>query len=91
MQTERAETIAIQAVSFLAEDAERLAAFMANSGLTPDDFMSRAFENEMLVSVLDAVTGDDATLMAFTSNADCTPEDVMRARVTLGGTYDVST
>ena len=91
MQTERAETIAIQAVSFLAENPERLATFMANSGLTPDDFRARAFENEMLVSVLDWVSGDDPTLMAFTSNADCRAEDVLRARVTLGGTYDVST
>ncbi|MEL6298632.1 MAG: DUF3572 domain-containing protein [Pseudomonadota bacterium] len=91
MNRERAETIAIQAVSFLAEDPERMSRFMVATGLTQEDFVSRAFETDMLVSVLDVVAADDPAMMAFVASADVAPEDVLRARVVLGGTYDVST
>jgi len=37
MDKEQAETIALQALSFLAKDEELLGSFLANSGLSPDE------------------------------------------------------
>ena len=41
MKREQAETIALQALSFIARDDERLAQFLLNSALTPHELKKR--------------------------------------------------
>lgn len=90
-QRENAETIALQALAFLASDTERLEHFMGNTGLTPQDLSERASETDMLVSVLDALLADESALLMFATERAVEPEAIYPARMILSGTYDVST
>ncbi|MEO0730800.1 MAG: DUF3572 domain-containing protein [Pseudomonadota bacterium] len=90
MRQEQAETLALQALGFLASDEDRLQRFMDMTGMTPDVLQARASESDTLVSVLDALLADETVLLMFAADRGFKPEDVARARVTLGGTYDTS-
>jgi hypothetical protein len=78
-----AENVAIQALSYLAEEPERLARFMALSGLESGDIRAAAAEAGFLAGVLDHVTSDEALLVAFASSAGLAPADVERAHAAL--------
>jgi len=83
--TEGAETLAIQALSFIASDPERLGTFLAISGIGPDQIRTAATEPGFLTGVLDHVASDESLLVAFARDAGIKPEEVMRARGALGG------
>ncbi len=85
MQTGQAEITAIQALSWLAQDDEKLLGFFNTSGAAPGDLRSRAQEPEFLGFVLDFIMQDDETILAFCQYAGLTPEAVQQARITLGG------
>jgi len=87
---ERAETIAFAALGFLADDAQRLQAFMANTGLTLDDLQARAEDHDVMVSVLDALLEDESALMMFAAARQLDPAEIYPARQRLGGAYETS-
>ena len=60
-----AETLALQALSWLAANEDLLPVFMGSTGLSPEELASRAGEAEFLGSVLDFLLMDDAWIMAF--------------------------
>lgn len=62
---ETAEVIALQALGWIAGDAELLAAFSGASGVALDDLRTRATEPDFLVAVLDFLLMDDARVIAF--------------------------
>ena len=62
---EVAEIVAIQALSFVAGDPERLGRFLAESGIGPETLRGAAADPRFLASVLDFVMRDDATVKAF--------------------------
>ncbi len=78
-----AEMIAIQALSYLAGDPERLDRFLALTGIGPEALRAAAQEPGFLAGVLDHVAGDEAMLLAFAANAGIAPEDIASARATL--------
>jgi hypothetical protein len=82
---EAAETIAIQALSFIAGDGERLGRFLAITGIGPSDIRTAATEPSFLAGVLDYLAADERLLKEFTGNAGLAPDDVARAHVALGG------
>ena len=59
---EVAEIVAVQALSFIAAEPERLGAFLAESGICPETLRSAAADPHFLGSVLDFVLRDDATV-----------------------------
>jgi Protein of unknown function (DUF3572) len=81
---ETAEILAIQALSFIAEEPERLAAFLAATGLASEAIRDAARQPDFLAGVLDHMLGDESLLVAFADSAGIDPADVARARVTLG-------
>lgn len=85
MQTHSAETLALQALAWLAADTDRLSRLMAATGLSPDDLRSRASDPVFLRGLLEHLLGDEPSLLAFAADADRPPEDVLRAVVALGG------
>ncbi len=87
MKREQAETIALQALSFIARDDERLAQFLLNSGLTPHELKKRVREPDLLGGVLDAILGDDTVLLGFCNTTSLSPKTIIRARRTLPGGY----
>ena len=89
MDKEQAETIALQALSFLAKDEELLGNFLANSGLSPAELKKRFRDPDFLGGVLDAILGDDTILLAFCNAASLSPDTLTKARKALPGGYDI--
>jgi hypothetical protein len=80
---EVAEIVAIQALSFVAGDPERLGAFLAESGIGPETLRTAAANPHFLVSVLDFVMRDDATVKAFAAASELHPTNIAAARQAL--------
>jgi hypothetical protein len=81
---EVAEIVAIQALSFVAGDPERLGLFLAETGIGPETLRNAASDPNFLISVLDFVLRDDATVKAFASASELHPTNVAAARQVLG-------
>jgi hypothetical protein len=81
---EAAEIVAIQALGFIAGDAERLGAFLAESGIGPDTLRKSAADPRFLAGVLDFVLRDDATVKAFAKASELHPTHIAAAREVLG-------
>ena len=81
---EVAEIVAIQALTFVAGDPERLGLFLAESGLGPETLRTAAANPQFLASVLDFVMRDDATVKAFADATQLHPTNVAAARQVLG-------
>jgi hypothetical protein len=76
---EVAEIVAIQALSFIAGDPERLGLFLAESGIGPETLRNAAADPRFLASVLDFVMRDDATVKAFASVSQLHPTNIAAA------------
>ena len=81
---EVAEIVAVQALTFLVGDPERLGTFLAESGIGPETLRSAAADPHFLASVLDFVLRDDATVRAFASASQLHPTNIAAAREVLG-------
>ena len=73
------ERLAVEALSFLASDEERLGDFLAATGLTRDTLRDAAGEPGFLTGVLGHVGADEALLLAFASHQGTDPEQIGRA------------
>jgi len=80
---EVAEIVAIQALSFVAGDAQRLGMFLSESGIGPETLRASAKDPQFLVSVLDFVLRDDATVKAFAEQSEHHPTTIAAAREAL--------
>ncbi len=85
MKQEQAETMALQAVAFLAEDEDRMERFLALSGLDQGAIRSRIGEPAFLGAVLDHLLGHEPDLLAFAEYAENDPAQILRARAALPG------
>ena len=85
MRREHAETVALQALGWLAAEAELLPVFLSSTGFSADEMRQRATEPEVLAAVLDFVTMDDAWVAAFCGAVGLPPEAPMQARAHLPG------
>jgi len=81
---EVAEIVAVQALSFIADDPTRLGAFLAETGIGPQSLRAAAGDPQFLVSVLDFVLRDDATVKAFAKTSELHPTNIAAARDVLG-------
>jgi hypothetical protein len=82
---EAAEKLAVQALAFIAEEPERLGAFLATTGIGPEAIRDAAREPGFLGGVLDHMLADESLLLAFADGAGLDPAAIARARRTLGG------
>jgi hypothetical protein len=80
---EVAEIVAVQALSFVAGDAERLGLFLAESGIGPETLRTAAADPHFLGSVLDFILRDDATVKAFAAASELHPTNIAAARQAL--------
>jgi uncharacterized protein DUF3572 len=80
-----AETVAIQALSYLAAEPARLGRFLAETGLGPETLRGAAKSPEFLVSVLDFVLSDETLVKEFAAAHDLKPRTVGAAREALAG------
>ena len=78
-----AEIVAVQALSFIAGDPERLGQFLAESGIGPESLRAAATDPHFLANVLDFVMRDDATVKAFASVSQLHPTNIAAAHQAL--------
>jgi hypothetical protein len=82
---EAAEAVAIQALTYIAGDPERLGRFLAITGVGPAEIRSAAAHPDFLAGVLEYLVSDEELLTAFAADADLRPTDAVKALVVLGG------
>lgn len=85
MQQETAETIALQALGWLASDEELLPVFLGASGATIEGLKAAASDAAFLISVLDFLCMEDAWVRAFCDSAGLPYDAPLRARQALPG------
>src|SRR5690242_9211669 len=85
---ETAETLAIDALGYIAAEPETLGRFLAASGLGPATLRRAASDPHFLAGVLDFMLSDETLLLAFAGHAGIEPETIARARRAFGGTED---
>ncbi|WP_321831752.1 DUF3572 domain-containing protein [Thalassovita sp.] len=80
-----AETLALQALGWLAGNEELLPVFMGATGVSQDDLRSQAGAPEFLASVLDFLLMDDAWVMACSEALNRPYDALIQARAALPG------
>jgi Protein of unknown function (DUF3572) len=82
---QQAEGLAIQALTFIAGDPERLGRFLAITGIGPGEIRAAAREPGFLAGVLEYMASDDRLMSAFAAENNLNPADLDRSRVALAG------
>jgi hypothetical protein len=82
---EDAETMAIQAIGFLAADEDLFLRFVNLTGLSIEEIKGRMSDAALLGAVLDFILADERLLLAFAEAMDLPPEAPLAARRTLPG------
>ena len=85
MNREAAKSLAVQALSFLADDLERLRRFLALTGIDPGEIRAVARDSGFLAAVLDHIASSESLLQAFAREAGRDPAEVAAARTALAG------
>jgi hypothetical protein len=83
---EAAEGVAVQALTFIAAEPERLGRFLSQTGIGPAEIRAASAEPGFLAGVLEYLATDDRLIAAFAAEASLDPDDVARAHAALGGT-----
>jgi Protein of unknown function (DUF3572) len=81
---EAAESLAIQALAFLASEPERLGRFLASTGIGPEQIRVAAREPLFLAGVLDHLASYEPLLVEFASEIGIDPAEIARAGAMLG-------
>jgi hypothetical protein len=79
-----AETLAINALAWLAGEPDRLKRFLDLSGLAPSDVRRVAAEPGFLAAVLDHIASDEGLASAFVLEMGLRPDELGKARAELG-------
>jgi hypothetical protein len=79
------ETIALQALAFIAEDDDRLTRFLGLTGMELGTLRQVATDKIALGAVLDYLLNWEPLLLEFTTALDLPPEAILRARRDLPG------
>ena len=87
-EREAAESMAIQALSYIAQDGERLGRFLSLTGIGPAEIRTAAREPGFLAGVLEYLAGDERLLTDFAKDAGHDPATVEAARLALGGGWE---
>jgi hypothetical protein len=85
---EAAEMLAVQALTFIVEDHERMSGFLAATGLEPGQIRAAAHQEGFFAGVLEHMLADGSLLVAFADSAGIDPAEIARARAALGRTWE---
>lgn len=80
-----AETLALQALSWLAGNEELLPVFLGATGASLNEMATRASDGAYLASVLDFLLMDDAWIVAFCDDQGLPYQAPLQARAWLPG------
>ena len=85
---EQAEALAIQALTFIGGDAERLGRFLAITGVGPAEIRMAASQPGFLGSVLEYMVSDERLIVAFAAENNLDPADIDRGRLVLAAIWE---
>lgn len=85
MLPENAQTVALQALGWLAANDELFPAFLAATGVSLTDLRARAAEPTFLAAVLDFLLQEDPWVLDFCQETGLPPSDLQMARASLPG------
>ncbi len=85
---ETAEILAVQALSFIAEEPQSLNRFLDTSGISAARLRTAATEPGFLAGVLEYMLSDETLLRAFADRAGIDPAELARAVSALGGAWE---
>jgi hypothetical protein len=74
-----AQTVALQALAFLAEDPRRWGRFLALTGLAVRDVRQRIASREVHCAVLEHLAADESLLLLFSANSAIAPDRIVKA------------
>jgi hypothetical protein len=77
---DRAEAVAVAALTFLAAEPERLGRFLAISGIAPATVRQLARSPAFLGGVLDYLATDERLLLSVATELEIAPDKIMQAR-----------
>ena len=80
--------LAIQALAFIAEEPERMGAFLSVTGIAPEAIREAARESDFLAGVLEHMLADESLLMAYAGSTGIDPAAVAQARRALGRIWE---
>ncbi len=89
MSPDRAETIALMALGWLAGHDELGPVFMGSTGISAEEMSLRAADPHFLASVLEFLTMDDGWVVAFCDDGNLPYDAPLRARYALPGAEQV--
>ncbi|MDG1995857.1 MAG: DUF3572 family protein [Emcibacteraceae bacterium] len=95
MNHERAEIIAINALSFIAENENYLSGYLKLSGMSLD-YVKESMKNEasmknILASVIDYMLQNEKCLLDYAENYEIDPNDVVKSRINFPGAMPFQT
>ncbi|MEQ1669573.1 MAG: DUF3572 domain-containing protein [Hyphomicrobium sp.] len=85
MTVEGAEALALQGLTFLAGDAERLNRFLTLTGIDPADLGGWEGNHAIQGAVLDHLLSDESLLLVFAAEAGVPPETIWPCQQLLAG------
>jgi hypothetical protein len=85
MRRQDAETIALQALGWMASDGEALQHFCAATGMAPGILSQAAEDAHFLAGVLDFLSQDETAARTFTVDVGLDPARLAEARAALPG------
>ncbi|WP_372674548.1 DUF3572 domain-containing protein [Aquicoccus sp.] len=90
MSQDSAETVALQALAWIAANDELLPVFLGSTGTAADELRERVKDADFLASVLDFLLMDDAWIIDFCDSAGLSYDRPKQARAALPGGAQVS-
>ena len=90
MKREFAETIAAEALNWIARDPDLMGVFLGSTGASPEALRARAATSDFLASVLDFLLMDDAWITSFCDAVGRPYTAPMEARAALPGGASVN-
>lgn len=81
---ERAETLALQGLGFLATQPEELERFLRSSGLELEELRTRASDPDILRAILEFILADDTRVTGLCQELEIEPRDLHAANHVLG-------
>lgn len=88
MQASAAETLALQALAYLAGEGDALVHFLTLSGLEPDALRERAGDPELLAAVIDFLLSQEVLCAGFLKAENLDARALHAARRALPGSHD---
>jgi len=80
-----AETIALQALAYLADDPQRLTRFLALTGTDAGELRTQVNSSDFQVAILDYMMSDESLLLTFCQESGIDPTVFASAHALLSG------